>query len=61
MACGSMPAFSQGKASSAVVSTLKYWVLGFWNTLPTCGTIGFDGGLARGQPAAVQRPVRVPG
>lgn len=27
-----------GKASSAVVSTLKYWVLGFWNTLPTCGT-----------------------
>ena len=38
MACGSMPAFSQGKASSAVVSTLKYWVLGFWNTLPTCGT-----------------------
>ena len=35
---GGRPLFSQGKASSAVVSTLKYCVLGFWNTLPTWGT-----------------------
>ena len=38
MVSGGRPLFSQGKANSAVVSTLKYCVLGFWNTLPTWGT-----------------------
>ena len=35
IADGSHPAFSQGKASSSATNALKYWVLGFWKTLPT--------------------------
>ena len=32
---GSMPAFSQGNASSSVEFAWKYCVFGFWNTDPT--------------------------
>ena len=34
---GRQPMFSAGKASSSVTFALKYWVFGFWNTLPTSG------------------------
>ena len=61
MASGGMPLFSQGKASSAVVSTLKYWVLGFWNTLPTSGTYCSMAALPASRLLTVQLPVSSPG
>ena len=39
MRSASQPMFSQQNASSLVLSTLKNWLRGFWNTLPTSAAV----------------------
>lgn len=45
--------FSAGKASSSVTFALKYWVFGFWNTLPTSGVSRSIGTVSTSSPHVV--------
>ncbi len=55
-----MPAFSHGNASSSVDRAWKYWVLGFWNTLPTTRAYDSSGARPASRPPVHACPVSVP-
>ena len=52
--------FSHPKASSLVVSTLKNWLRGFWNTLPTRVARRVMGSTDGSTPSTSARPHRSP-
>ena len=52
--------FSAGKASSSVTFALKYWVFGFWNTLPTSGVSRSIGTVSTSSPHVVWLPANAP-
>ena len=55
-----MPTFSHGNASSSVERAWKYWVLGFWNTLPTTRAYDSSGARPASRPPVHACPVSVP-
>lgn len=60
MSVGAHPMFSHPKASSLVVSTLKNWLRGFWNTLPTRVARRVMGSTDGSTPSTSARPHRSP-
>jgi hypothetical protein len=59
--CGSgQPMFSQPKASSLVLSTLKNWLRGFWKTLPTLRPVSATGVSETSMPSTRMRPQSSP-
>lgn len=60
MSSAGSPMFSAGKASSSVTFALKYWVFGFWNTLPTSGVSRSIGTVSTSSPHVVWLPANAP-